>query len=81
MIPLGYLPDHTQGRLVGFNVHFRLAYVWRKMADSGDLAAKRNDSGSSSSVSMESISTLTELEDLESVYQQLCAEEVRSDDR
>lgn len=51
------------------------------MADSKHLAAKRNDSGPSSSVSMETISTLTELEDLESVYQQLCAEEVRSHDR
>uniref|UniRef100_A0A1A8S1L5 Conserved oligomeric Golgi complex subunit 4 n=1 Tax=Nothobranchius rachovii TaxID=451742 RepID=A0A1A8S1L5_9TELE len=45
------------------------------MADSEPLAAKRCDSGSSSSVSMETISTLTELEDLEKVYQQLCAEE------
>ncbi|XP_008303929.1 conserved oligomeric Golgi complex subunit 4 [Stegastes partitus] len=45
------------------------------MADSGSVAAKRCDSGSLSSVSMETISALTELEDLERVYQQLCAEE------
>uniref|UniRef100_A0A3Q3N3E6 Conserved oligomeric Golgi complex subunit 4 n=1 Tax=Mastacembelus armatus TaxID=205130 RepID=A0A3Q3N3E6_9TELE len=45
------------------------------MADSGHLAAKRCDSGSVSSVSMETISALTELEDLERVYQQLCEEE------
>ncbi|XP_071344563.1 conserved oligomeric Golgi complex subunit 4 isoform X1 [Trachinotus anak] len=45
------------------------------MADSGAVAARRCDSGSVSSVSMEAISGLTELEDLERVYQQLCAEE------
>ncbi|XP_028258526.1 conserved oligomeric Golgi complex subunit 4 [Parambassis ranga] len=45
------------------------------MADSGPVAAKRCDSGSLSSVSMETISALTELEDLEKVYQQLCTEE------
>ncbi|KAM7424057.1 hypothetical protein PAMA_000427 [Pampus argenteus] len=46
------------------------------MADSsGPVAVKRCDSGSMSSVSMETISALTELEDLERVYQQLCAEE------
>lgn len=45
------------------------------MADSGAVAAKRCDSGSVSSVSMETISALTELEDLERVYQQLCVEE------
>lgn len=45
------------------------------MADIGPLAAKRCDSGSVSSVSMETISALTELEDLETVYQQLCAQE------
>ncbi|XP_073321134.1 conserved oligomeric Golgi complex subunit 4 [Pagrus major] len=45
------------------------------MADSGPLAAKRCDSGSVSSVSMETISALTELEDLEKVYQQLCVQE------
>uniref|UniRef100_A0A3Q2PCM8 Conserved oligomeric Golgi complex subunit 4 n=1 Tax=Fundulus heteroclitus TaxID=8078 RepID=A0A3Q2PCM8_FUNHE len=44
-------------------------------ADSGALAARRCDSGSQSSVSMETISGLTELEDLERVYQQLCVEE------
>ncbi|XP_061566624.1 conserved oligomeric Golgi complex subunit 4 [Cololabis saira] len=45
------------------------------MADSAALAAKRCDSGSLSSVSMDTISSLTELEDLERVYQQLCSEE------
>ncbi|TMS13312.1 Conserved oligomeric Golgi complex subunit 4 [Larimichthys crocea] len=45
------------------------------MADSGPLAARRCDSGSVSSVSMETISGLTELEDLERVYQQLCVQE------
>ncbi|KAI4830025.1 hypothetical protein KUCAC02_001679 [Chaenocephalus aceratus] len=45
------------------------------MADSGFLAARRSDSGSLSSVSMETISALTELEDLERVYRQLCTEE------
>ncbi|TNN87457.1 Conserved oligomeric Golgi complex subunit 4 [Liparis tanakae] len=49
------------------------------MADSGPIAAKRCDSGSLSSVSMETISTLTELEDLERVYRQLCAEEKEVD--
>lgn len=48
----------------------------RKMADSGSVAAKRCDSGPVSSISMESISALTELEDLEKVYQQLCEQEV-----
>uniref|UniRef100_A0A3B3WRL9 Conserved oligomeric Golgi complex subunit 4 n=1 Tax=Poecilia mexicana TaxID=48701 RepID=A0A3B3WRL9_9TELE len=47
------------------------------MADSLALVAKRCDSGSLSSVSMETISGLTELDDLERVYQQLCTEEVR----
>uniref|UniRef100_A0A3Q3GFY1 Conserved oligomeric Golgi complex subunit 4 n=1 Tax=Labrus bergylta TaxID=56723 RepID=A0A3Q3GFY1_9LABR len=45
------------------------------MADSGPVVAKRCDSGSVASVSMETISSLTELEDLEKVYEQLCAEE------
>ncbi|XP_029353760.1 conserved oligomeric Golgi complex subunit 4 isoform X2 [Echeneis naucrates] len=45
------------------------------MADTGAVAARRCDSCSSSSVSMETISGLTELEDLEKIYQQLCAEE------
>ncbi|XP_047220119.1 conserved oligomeric Golgi complex subunit 4 [Girardinichthys multiradiatus] len=45
------------------------------MADTGALAAQRCGSGSLSSVSMETISGLTELEDLERVYQQLCSEE------
>ncbi|KAM4630234.1 conserved oligomeric Golgi complex subunit 4 isoform 1-T1 [Polymixia lowei] len=45
------------------------------MADSGPIAAKRCDSASVSSVSMETISALTDLEDLERLYQQLCAEE------
>ncbi|XP_041850252.1 conserved oligomeric Golgi complex subunit 4 [Melanotaenia boesemani] len=45
------------------------------MADSGALPAKRCDSGFFSSVTIESISALTELEDLEKVYQQLCEEE------
>lgn len=49
------------------------------MADSGPVAAKRCDSSSFSSVSMDTISALTELEDLEKVYQQLCAEEVRTE--
>lgn len=48
----------------------------RKMADSGSVAAKRCDSGPVSSISMETISALTELEDLEKVYQQLCEQEV-----
>uniref|UniRef100_A0A3P8T2X7 Conserved oligomeric Golgi complex subunit 4 n=1 Tax=Amphiprion percula TaxID=161767 RepID=A0A3P8T2X7_AMPPE len=48
------------------------------MADGGSVAARRCDSGSLSSVSMETISGLMELEDLERVYQQLCAEEVRT---
>lgn len=51
------------------------------MADSGPVAVKRCDSGSVSSVSMETISALTELEDLERVYQQLCVQEVRINDR
>ncbi|KAM9410263.1 conserved oligomeric Golgi complex subunit 4 [Pholidichthys leucotaenia] len=45
------------------------------MADSGHIASKRCDSGSSFPVSMEAISALTELDDLERVYQQLCEEE------
>ncbi|CAK6954889.1 conserved oligomeric Golgi complex subunit 4 [Scomber scombrus] len=46
------------------------------MADSsGAIAAKRCDSGTMSSVSMDTISALTELEDLDRVYQQLCTEE------
>ncbi|XP_041641589.1 conserved oligomeric Golgi complex subunit 4 [Cheilinus undulatus] len=45
------------------------------MADSGSVTARRCDSGSLSAVSMETISGLTELEDLERVYQQLCEEE------
>lgn len=53
----------------------------RKMADSGPVAVKRCDSGSVSSVSMETISALTELEDLERVYQHLCVQEVRINDR
>uniref|UniRef100_A0A3Q0R108 Uncharacterized protein n=1 Tax=Amphilophus citrinellus TaxID=61819 RepID=A0A3Q0R108_AMPCI len=48
------------------------------MADSGPLSARRCDSGSVSSVSMDTISALTELEDLEKVYQHLCEEEVRT---
>ncbi|KAK2920236.1 conserved oligomeric Golgi complex subunit 4 isoform X1 [Channa argus] len=44
------------------------------MADNGGIAVKRCDSGSVSSVSMETISAMTELEDLERVYQHLCAE-------
>ncbi|XP_077568793.1 conserved oligomeric Golgi complex subunit 4 [Stigmatopora nigra] len=45
------------------------------MADSGSVPAKRCDSGNLSSVSMDTISALTELDDLERVYQQLCVEE------
>ncbi|XP_061820118.1 conserved oligomeric Golgi complex subunit 4 isoform X1 [Nerophis lumbriciformis] len=45
------------------------------MADSGSLAPRRCGSGNLPSVSMDSISALTELEDLEKVYQQLCVEE------
>ncbi|XP_061521459.1 conserved oligomeric Golgi complex subunit 4 isoform X1 [Phycodurus eques] len=45
------------------------------MADSVSVPAKRCDSGNLSSVSMDTISTLTELDDLERVYQQLCVEE------
>ncbi|XP_061622117.1 conserved oligomeric Golgi complex subunit 4 [Phyllopteryx taeniolatus] len=45
------------------------------MADSVSVPAKRCDSGNISSVSMDTISTLTELDDLERVYQQLCVEE------
>uniref|UniRef100_H2VA37 Conserved oligomeric Golgi complex subunit 4 n=1 Tax=Takifugu rubripes TaxID=31033 RepID=H2VA37_TAKRU len=44
------------------------------MADSASLVAQRCDSAPSS-VSMENISSLTELEDLEKVYQQLCVQE------
>ena len=50
-----------------------------KMADSsGPISAKRCDSLNASSVSMDTITSLTELEDLERVYQQLCTEEVRN---
>lgn len=45
------------------------------MADT--MSTKRCDSGNLSSVSMDTISALTELDDLERVYQQLCVEEVR----
>uniref|UniRef100_A0A3B3ZEM5 Conserved oligomeric Golgi complex subunit 4 n=1 Tax=Periophthalmus magnuspinnatus TaxID=409849 RepID=A0A3B3ZEM5_9GOBI len=45
------------------------------MADSGSVPARRCGSGSVSSVSMDTISALTELEDLENIYQQLCSEE------
>ncbi|KAJ7986154.1 hypothetical protein DPEC_G00347840 [Dallia pectoralis] len=45
------------------------------MAANSPIALKRCDSGSVSAVSMEAISALTELEDLERVYQQLCTEE------
>lgn len=56
-----------------------VVYLCWKMADSSGpsgLAVKRCDSGSLSSVSMDTISALTELEDLERVYRQLCKEEV-----
>ncbi|XP_051920152.1 conserved oligomeric Golgi complex subunit 4 [Hippocampus zosterae] len=43
------------------------------MADT--LSTNRCDSGNLSSVSMDTISALTELDDLERVYQQLCVEE------
>lgn len=43
------------------------------MAESSPTVVKRCDSA----VSMEAISALTELDDLERVYQQLCTEEVR----
>ncbi|KAM6981071.1 conserved oligomeric Golgi complex subunit 4 [Aplochiton taeniatus] len=45
------------------------------MADRSPISVKRFDSASLSSVNMETISALTELEDLERVYQQLCVEE------
>uniref|UniRef100_A0A3B4GA05 Conserved oligomeric Golgi complex subunit 4 n=1 Tax=Pundamilia nyererei TaxID=303518 RepID=A0A3B4GA05_9CICH len=45
------------------------------MADGGPITARRCDSNSLSSVSMDTISALTELEDLEKIYQQLCEEE------
>ncbi|XP_061737437.1 conserved oligomeric Golgi complex subunit 4 [Nerophis ophidion] len=45
------------------------------MADSGSLAPRRCGSGNLPSASMDSIAALTELEDLEKVYQQLCVEE------
>uniref|UniRef100_A0A668UFG8 Conserved oligomeric Golgi complex subunit 4 n=1 Tax=Oreochromis aureus TaxID=47969 RepID=A0A668UFG8_OREAU len=45
------------------------------MADGGPITARRCDSSSLSSVSMDTISALTELEDLEKIYQQLCEEE------
>lgn len=51
------------------------------MADGGPIAARRCDSSSLSSVSMDTISALTELEDLEKIYQQLCEEEVRTNGR
>lgn len=46
-----------------------------KMADGGSVTARRCDSGPTP-VSMGNISALTELEDLERVYQQLCVQEV-----
>jgi hypothetical protein len=50
------------------------------MADtSGLLSVRKIDSLSESSVSMETITSLTELEDLERVYQQLCTEEVSAE--
>ncbi|XP_068594461.1 conserved oligomeric Golgi complex subunit 4 [Brachionichthys hirsutus] len=45
------------------------------MADGGPLSMKRCGSSSVCSVSMDAISALTELEDLERVYQQLCEQE------
>ncbi|XP_077420412.1 conserved oligomeric Golgi complex subunit 4 [Vanacampus margaritifer] len=45
------------------------------MADSVSVPTKRCDSGNLSAVSMDAISALTELDDLERVYQQLCVEE------
>ncbi|XP_077374714.1 conserved oligomeric Golgi complex subunit 4 [Festucalex cinctus] len=45
------------------------------MADSVSVPTKRCDSGNLSAVSMDAISALTELDDLERVYQQLCLEE------
>ncbi|XP_010878316.1 conserved oligomeric Golgi complex subunit 4 isoform X2 [Esox lucius] len=45
------------------------------MAENSPIAVKRCDSACVSAVSMEAISALTELEDLERVYQQLCTEE------
>uniref|UniRef100_A0A8C7VSU3 Conserved oligomeric Golgi complex subunit 4 n=1 Tax=Oncorhynchus mykiss TaxID=8022 RepID=A0A8C7VSU3_ONCMY len=48
-----------------------------KMAESSPIVVKRCDSACVSAVSMEAISALTELDDLERVYQQLCTEEVR----
>ncbi|KAM8876121.1 conserved oligomeric Golgi complex subunit 4 [Synchiropus picturatus] len=46
------------------------------MAESGHISTRRSDSALSvSTVSMETISSLTELDDLEKVYQQLCVEE------
>uniref|UniRef100_A0A8C7QZ33 Conserved oligomeric Golgi complex subunit 4 n=1 Tax=Oncorhynchus mykiss TaxID=8022 RepID=A0A8C7QZ33_ONCMY len=47
------------------------------MAESSPIAVKRCDSACVYAVSMEAISALTELDDLERVYQQLCTEEVR----
>ena len=47
------------------------------MAENSPIALKRCDSASVSTVNMDAISALTELEDLERVYQQLCAQEVR----
>ncbi|CDQ78993.1 unnamed protein product [Oncorhynchus mykiss] len=45
------------------------------MAESSPIVVKRCDSACVSAVSMEAISALTELDDLERVYQQLCTEE------
>ncbi|XP_064835544.1 conserved oligomeric Golgi complex subunit 4 [Oncorhynchus masou masou] len=45
------------------------------MAESSPIAVKRCDSACVYAVSMEAISALTELDDLERVYQQLCTEE------
>ncbi|XP_062327709.1 conserved oligomeric Golgi complex subunit 4 [Osmerus eperlanus] len=45
------------------------------MAENSPIALKRCDSACVSTVNMDAISALTELEDLERVYQQLCAQE------
>lgn len=47
------------------------------MAENSPIALKRCDSACVSTVNMDAISALTELEDLERVYQQLCTQEVR----
>ncbi|KAG7230511.1 hypothetical protein INR49_024620 [Caranx melampygus] len=67
----------TPAKIVGSTEQGQISVVcrWRKMADTGPVAVRRCDSGSVSSVTMETISGLTELEDLERVYQQLCTEE------